>query len=32
VLELKEKINALYEELGREIPYPPIWNDPPLPG
>ncbi|NOY80593.1 MAG: PAS domain-containing protein [Kiritimatiellaeota bacterium] len=27
VIELKEEINALCEELGRPVRYPPIWNE-----
>ena len=27
IIELKEEVNRLAEELGREPPYPPIWGD-----
>jgi len=26
IINLKEKVNQLHQELGREIPYPPIWK------
>ncbi len=29
IIEMKTKINELYTELGRETPYPPIWEDDP---
>ena len=28
VIELKKEVNALAAELGREAPYPPVWEDP----
>ena len=27
IIEMKEKMNRLCEELGREPEYPPVWND-----
>ena len=30
IIEMKEEVNALYQEFGKDIKYPPMWNDRPV--